>query len=166
MDIKAWWRSKAEQVMTRSRSGHASGKAVKLRDLLHSRLTNVDDFVDISLMIHDEPVEVYYINTMVDGSNVYRTVMLPLQRAKERCAPEELLPLAKIADLNDRTGLDRQSAARAYDSQLPGAKSGHAGQYPARVTSRDHPFRNRIDRTGTPGFLCRDARCQHLSDSP
>lgn len=102
MDVKAWWRKNADKVLTRPGSGHSAKRrpkqaAHKVRALLQARMQNVDDFTVLHLSMNDEPVEVYFLNTLVDESNIYESILLPLQREDGR-RPVRALPLGQLVN--------------------------------------------------------------------
>ncbi|MED1781857.1 spore germination protein [Brevibacillus fortis] len=63
-------------------------------------MQNVDDLSSLSLKMNDEEVHVFFLDTLVDVSQIYQTVFLPLQRSDGR-EPLQVLPFAQECLLDD-----------------------------------------------------------------
>ncbi|MGG4443163.1 spore germination protein [Brevibacillus fortis] len=63
-------------------------------------MQNVDDLSSLSLKMNDEEVHVFFLDTLVDVSQIYQTVFLPLQRSDGR-EPLQVLPFAQECQLDD-----------------------------------------------------------------
>lgn len=68
--------------------------------MVKQRMQNVDDLSSLSLKMNDEEVHVFFLDTLVDVSQIYETVFLPLQRSDGR-DPMQALPFSQECRLDD-----------------------------------------------------------------
>lgn len=97
MSPKEWWRKQVGKLRLASSSDqkHRQDQGALLTpDRITEHMQNVDDLSSLSLLINDEVVHVFFLETMVDNTQLYETIFLPLQRSDGR-DPLEVLPFAK-----------------------------------------------------------------------
>lgn len=102
MSPKDWWKSQVQAVKEERRAAqHLERRNGPITpDDVKLRMQNVDDLTSLSLKINDEEVHVFFLDTLVDVSQVYETVFLPLQRSDGK-EPKRVLPYAQECFLDD-----------------------------------------------------------------
>ncbi|TQR35607.1 spore germination protein [Brevibacillus brevis] len=97
-----WWRAQVEaiQAKQRIRSVHARRSEQITPDMVKQCMQNVDDLSSLSLKMNDEEVHVFFLDTLVDVSQIYETVFLPLQRSDGK-DPMQTLPFSQECHLDD-----------------------------------------------------------------
>ena len=97
MSQKQWWRSQVDKLVAAKSSGRTEkndqGTTIT-SDRIKAQMQNVDDLSSTSLVMNDEVVHVFFLETMVDNTQLYETIFLPLQRSDGR-DPLRVLPFAK-----------------------------------------------------------------------
>lgn len=104
-----WWRTHVEKVKascdsSRPPQGEGSRAAKVTPEMMKAHLHNIDDLSSMSMKIDDEVVHVFYLDTMVDASEVYQVILLPLQRSDGR-DPLDVLPSAQPGHTDDMATL-------------------------------------------------------------
>ncbi|MFS0553517.1 spore germination protein [Brevibacillus sp. 179-C9.3 HS] len=97
-----WWRAQVEAIKAKRRtdSGQARRSEQVTPEMVKQRMQNVDDLSSLSLKMNDEEVHVFFLDTLVDVSQIYETVFLPLQRSDGR-DPMQALPFSQECRLDD-----------------------------------------------------------------
>ncbi|PSK01018.1 spore germination protein [Brevibacillus fortis] len=97
-----WWRAQVESIQAKRRIGSAHARRGEqiTPDMVKQCMQNVDDLSSLSLKMNDEEVHVFFLDTLVDVSQIYQTVFLPLQRSDGR-EPLQVLPFAQECQLDD-----------------------------------------------------------------
>ncbi|WP_409175584.1 spore germination protein [Brevibacillus fortis] len=97
-----WWRAQVESIQAKRRigSGQARRSEQITPDMVKQCMQNVDDLSSLSLKMNDEEVHVFFLDTLVDVSQIYENVFLPLQRSDGR-DPMQVLPFAQECLLDD-----------------------------------------------------------------
>lgn len=96
-----WWREQVTKVAEARRHEQPSGRGERITPhMVKEQLANVDDLSSLSLTINEEEVHVFFLDTMVDLTQVYETVFLPLQRSDGK-DPLRVLPYAQPCQSDD-----------------------------------------------------------------
>ncbi|TKI59064.1 spore germination protein [Brevibacillus antibioticus] len=97
-----WWRTQVEAIQAKRRIGSAQARRSEqiTPDMVKQCMQNVDDLSSLSLKMNDEEVHVFFLETLVDESQIYENVFLPLQRSDGK-DPMQALPFSKECVLDD-----------------------------------------------------------------
>ncbi|ASJ55615.1 spore germination protein [Brevibacillus formosus] len=97
-----WWRAQVEAIQGKRRIGSVQVRRSEqiTPDMVKQCMQNVDDLSSLSLKMNDEEVHVFFLDTLVDVSQIYENVFLPLQRSDGR-DPMQVLPFSQECLLDD-----------------------------------------------------------------
>lgn len=98
-----WWRNQVGKVLAPSggSESHTEGRGSQITpDQIKEKLQDVDDLSSFALTMNGESVHVLFLDTMVNTTQLYETIFLPLQRSDGR-DPMQVLPFAQPHESND-----------------------------------------------------------------
>ncbi|WP_281869664.1 spore germination protein [Brevibacillus parabrevis] len=95
MEPTDWWRAQVFKVAQAKSRGASPSRGERITpEMIKQQMHNVDDLSSLALTINDEEVHVFFLDTMVELTQLYENVFLPLQRSDGR-DPLTVLPYAQ-----------------------------------------------------------------------